>query len=201
MAIVGPSGSGKSTLMSLLLRLRRPTSGSLQLGDIDLGRVDSTWWHRHVAYVPQVPKLQSGSVAEAIRFGREWITDQDVEWAARMAHIAVEIEKWPAGYDTEVGQLGDHLSGGQRQRVALARALAGRPTLLLLDEPTSSLDPTSDRLITMSMNLVRETTTVVAIAHRRSTVEAANKVIHIEDGRVVSTDDDPQITLERALSL
>ncbi|MEO0494451.1 MAG: ABC transporter ATP-binding protein, partial [Actinomycetota bacterium] len=127
-AIVGASGSGKSTLMSLLLRLRRPTTGSITLDGHDLHRVDEAWWHRHVAYVPQVSKLQSGTVAEAIRFGRTWISDDDVRRAAGLAHIAEEIELWADGYDTQVGQLGDQLSGGQRQRVALARARAGRPT-------------------------------------------------------------------------
>lgn len=200
-AIVGPSGSGKSTIMSLLLRLRRPTTGTIRLGDHDLHTIDADWWHRRVAYVPQVSKLMSGTVTEAIRFGREWISDDDVREAARLAHIGDEIELWPAGYDTQVGQLGDQLSGGQRQRIALARALAGRPTLLLLDEPTSALDPTSERLIRDSLEEIHPHTTIVAIAHRMTTVETATKVAHIRDGRIVPGDTvDVRAEVEAALS-
>jgi ATP-binding cassette subfamily B protein len=198
-AIVGPSGSGKSTVMSLLLRLRRPTRGTIRLGDHDLHTVDPDWWHRHVAYVPQVSKLRSGTVAEAIRFGRDWISDGDVREAARLAHIADEIELWPDGYDTPVGQLGDQLSGGQRQRVAFARALAGRPTLLLLDEPTSSLDPTSERLVRDSLEAIRPHTTIVAIAHRMTTVESATRTVHLRDGRV-TLGGDARAELEQVLS-
>ena len=199
-AIVGPSGSGKSTLMALLLRLRRPSVGAIRMGDHDLHAIDSTWWHEHVAYVPQVSKLQSGTVADAIRFGRD-LSDEDVRRAARLAHIAEEIELWPHGYDTEVGQLGDQLSGGQRQRVALARALAGRPAMLLLDEPTSALDPTSERLIADSLEELRGETTIVTIAHRRSTVETASMVVHVRDGRIVDGEVDTAAALEAALSV
>ncbi len=198
-AVVGPSGSGKSTLMSLLLRLRRPTAGRARLDDLDLHRIDGDWWHRRVAYVPQVSKLPSGTIAEAIRFGRD-ISHDEIRRAARLAHIAEEIELWPDGYETQVGPLGDQLSGGQRQRVALARALAGRPTLLLLDEPTSALDPTSERLIGDSLEEIRGSTTIVAIAHRLSTVEAASTVIHIRDGRLVPSGGDARSELERVLS-
>lgn len=201
MAIVGPSGSGKSTLMALLLRLRHASSGSIKLGPHDLSTIDVDWWHRHIAYVPQVSKLQSGTVADAIRFGRDWITDEEIRRAAELAHIAEEIASWPEGYGTQVGQLGDHLSGGQRQRVALARALAGRPVLLLLDEPTSALDPTSERLITESLQAIREHTTIVAIAHRIATVESASKVVHIRDGRIIPGGGHARADLERVLSV
>lgn len=199
-AIVGASGSGKSTLMSLLLRLREPTVGALHLAGINLRDVDAEWWHRQVAYVPQVSKLQSGSVTDAIRFHRDWISDADVRRAAALAHIGEEVEGWPDGFETQVGQLGDQLSGGQRQRIALARALAGQPKLLLLDEPTSSLDPTSERLIGESFENIRHHTTVVAIAHRLTTVEFASKVICVQDGRVVSSTGDVQLDLTEALS-
>ncbi len=200
-AVVGPSGSGKSTVMSLLLRLRRSTSGMIRLGDHDVHSIDSTWWHRQVAYVPQVSKLRSGTVTEAIRFHRPWITDDDVRRAAELAQIAQEIDLWVDGYDTEVGQLGDQLSGGQRQRIALARALAGKPTLLLLDEPTSALDPTSERLIGDSLETIREHTTVVAITHRMRTAESASKVLYIRDGELVPSQGDTRVELERALSV
>lgn len=199
-AVVGPSGSGKSTLMSILLRLREPNMGTMTLNGEPLSAVDAEWWHQNVAYLPQDSKLSSGTVTDAIRFHRDWITDDDIQRAAALAHISAEIEAWPNGYDTEVGQLGEHLSGGQRQRVALARALAGRPSLLLLDEPTSALDPTSERLIAQSLEEVRQHTTLVAIAHRLTTVERATKVIHINSGRMVPTTDDTEYELRRALA-
>lgn len=198
-AIVGPSGSGKSTLMSLLLRIRNPTAGTVRVAGQELGDIDPEWWHQHVAYVPQVSKLQAGTVAEAIAFGRDF-SDLDIHRAARLAHIADEIEQWPNGYDTEVGQLGEQLSGGQRQRVALARALVGRPALLLLDEPTSALDPTSESLINELLHEVRKHTTIVTIAHRLTTVEAATMVLHVRDGDVVANTSEPGDVVRTVLS-
>ncbi len=190
-ALVGPSGSGKSTLMSLLLGLQQPTSGALLLDDIDVADISSAWWHKNVAFVPQEPKLSSGSVREAIRFGRRDITNADVERAARRAHIADEIEQLPLGWDTEVGTLGDQVSGGQRQRIAIARAIAGSPKLLLLDEPTSALDERSEALISNTILSLRDSTSIVAIAHRPRTIEHADRVVHIVNGRI-SNDREPR---------
>ncbi len=183
-AVVGPSGSGKSTLISLLLGIQRPTSGTIRLDGIDLAEVDEQWWHHRVAFVPQEPHLQSGSVLEAIRFGRTYISDDAVFRAAMRAHIAKDIEAWPDTWDTEVGTLGDQLSGGQRQRVAIARAIAGDPELLLLDEPTSALDEVTEALIAQTIQSLRGDTTIVAIAHRPRTIAHADRVVHIHDGRV-----------------
>jgi len=196
LAVVGPSGSGKSTIMSLLLRLREPTSGSVTLNGVELTDIDPEWWHRNVAYVPQTSRLRSGTVRDAIRFGRDWINDADIEWAAEAAHRSELIESWPNGYDTEVGQLGDRLSGGQRQRVALARALAGRPNLLLLDEPTSALDPTSERLIADALLHLRGEMTIVTIAHRSTTITAATSLVQIQDGRISHYAEDDVLDLD-----
>lgn len=182
-ALVGPSGSGKSTLISLLLGIHRPTSGTMLLDGVDLTEIDEHWWHKRVAFVPQEPNLQSGSVLEAIRFGRTHITDESVFRAAARAHIASDIEAWPRGWDTEVGTLGDQLSGGQRQRIAIARAIAGDPELLLLDEPTSALDEVTESLISETIQSLRGDTTIVAIAHRPRTIEHADRVITVRDGR------------------
>lgn len=184
-ALIGRSGAGKSTMMNLLLRLREPTSGSIIAAGVPVEQISLGWWRQRVAHVPQEPLLRSGSIADAIRFHRD-ISDADVRLAARRAHIAEEIESWPMGYDTAVGQLGDQMSGGQRQRLAIARALAGRPDLLLLDEPTSALDPRSEQLIAETLEEIREEMIIVAIAHRLRTVEHANRVILLEDGRVVA---------------
>lgn len=182
LAIIGPSGSGKSTIMSMLLGIRQPTAGTITLDGVDVTAVDRGWWHRQVAFVPQESRLRSGSFREAIRFYRPWITDAQVEDAARLVRMADEVEGWPEGYETEVGQLGDRLSGGQRQRVALARALAGSPRLLLLDEPTSALDPASEGLIREALESIRHETTVVVIAHRAETVRNASRVLLVGDG-------------------
>lgn len=184
-ALIGPSGAGKSTIMNLLLRLREPTHGTILANGIPTSQIDLAWWRSRVAHVPQEPLLQSGSVAEAIRFHRPHITDDDVRLAARRAHIADEIEAWPEDYDTPVGQLGDQLSGGQRQRVSIARALAGNPDMLLLDEPTSALDPHSEQLIAETLDEIREQMIIVAIAHRLRTVERANRVFVVRGGRIV----------------
>lgn len=195
-AIVGASGAGKSTLMQLLLRLREPTSGQISIDGVSVADVPLGWWRERVAYVAQEPKLQSGTVAEAIRFGRDHLTDEDVRRAAQRAHIADEIEGWPDRYDTQVGQLGEAVSGGQRQRLALARAIVGKPDLLLLDEPTSALDPISEQLVAQTLEELRDTMTIVVIAHRIDTVRSAGRAIRVERGRVVNQ----ERTDERALA-
>ena len=184
-ALVGPSGSGKSTLMALLLRLHEPTSGQLRINGQQVADLDLRSWRRKVAYVAQDPKLESGTDLDAIRFHRREITDEDVREAARRAHIDHEIDGWVDGYQTNVGQLGENVSGGQRQRIAFARALAGNPAILLLDEPTSAVDPVSERLISQTLDDLSGEMTVIAIAHRLATVERANRVVLMREGRVV----------------
>lgn len=194
-AIVGPSGSGKSTLMSILLGLHKPTKGKLLIDGIDLDKVDSKWWHDRVGFVPQEPKLSSGTVREAIRFGRTNISDAAIQRAAAAARIADDIESWPHQWDTEVGVLGQQLSGGQRQRIAIARAIAGGPELLLLDEPTSALDEHSEALIGETMESLRATMTIVAVAHRPRTIEHADRIIRVVDGKIHGPTDKDLATL------
>lgn len=192
-AIVGPSGSGKSTLMSLLLGLRSPTSGQILANNCPLHDIDPEWWHTRVAHVAQNPHLASGTIIDAIRFGRDEITVEEAKKAAARAHIADEIEQLPHGWDTQVGVLGDQLSGGQRQRLALARALAGEPDMLLLDEPTSALDARSEALIGETLEALHGHVTVVAIAHRLQTIDHADRVLHMTSGQLDTT---PTKTLE-----
>jgi len=183
-ALVGPSGSGKSTLMSLLLGLRPPSSGHVLVNGHPLNDIDPDWWHQRVGYVAQDPRLSSGTVLDAIKFGRPHVTTDDAIRAAQQAHIADEIEQWPHSWETPVGALGDQLSGGQRQRLALARALAGDPDLLLLDEPTSALDTRSEGLIGQTLDELRGDVTIVAIAHRLETINNADRIHRVVDGRV-----------------
>ncbi|MDQ3350690.1 MAG: ABC transporter ATP-binding protein/permease [Actinomycetota bacterium] len=188
-AMVGRSGGGKTTIMQILLRLREPTSGLVLAGNLPVNEIGLDWWTSHVAYVPQEPRLLAGSVTEAIRFHREHITDDQVRRAAEQAHIAGDIARLAAGYETDVGQLGENLSGGQRQRLAIARAIAGDPEVLLLDEPTSALDPRSEALIADTLATLRGHMTILVIAHRQRTVRDPDDVIVVENGRVVVPDE------------
>lgn len=184
--VIGPSGSGKSTLLQLLLRLREPTAGIYVVGGKAAARIDDEDWHRLVAFLPQEPHILSGSVAENIRFFRDWLDADAIERAARLAHIHDDITSWSDGYDTLIGHRANAVSGGQRQRVCLARALAGSPALLLLDEPTSALDVHSERMIQDSLEQLRGELTLVLVAHRMSTLAICDRVMVIRDGRLES---------------
>lgn len=184
-AIIGPSGAGKTTLLQLLLRLRQPTAGQITVGPTPLADIDNDSWHDLIGYVPQSPRLLSGTVREAVRFGRP-LDDADLQIAAERAHIATDIESWPNGWDTELQHVGETLSGGQRQRIALARALAGSPRVLFLDEPTSALDPESERTVASTLESLKGSVAIVVIAHRLGTVRCADKVI-VVDGSVRTT--------------
>ena len=135
--IVGPSGAGKSTLVQLLLRLRQPDAGSYLVGGLDSATVDLASWYRHFVFVPQDNRLLYGTVADNIAFYREGVDRADIEEAARRAQLRDDVQQWPDGYDTLIGRGAQDLSGGQTQRLGLARALLGRPSVLILDEPTS----------------------------------------------------------------
>lgn len=181
-AVTGPSGAGKSTLISLLLGLQVPTRGHILANGNDIKTISHSWWNRQVAYVPQQPRLSTTTIREAIRFNRSWITDEQVERAAQLAHIATEIESLEDRYETPVGQLGSAVSGGQRQRLSIARALAGDPQMLVLDEPTSALDSRSESLIGETLDFLAGRLTLVVIAHRHATVEKATRVVRVRNG-------------------
>ena len=180
--VVGPSGVGKSTLIQLLLGLRLPSTGSYSVNGTPAGGIEDEAWHRKVALLPQEPHLLNGTVTENIRFYRDWLDDEAIERAARLAHIHQEITSWSDGYETRVGQRADAVSGGQRQRLCLARALAGHPELLVLDEPTSALDLESEHLIQESLEALRHELTLIVVAHRPSTLSLCDRVMVIRGG-------------------
>jgi ABC-type multidrug transport system fused ATPase/permease subunit len=182
--MVGPSGAGKSTLLQVLLRLREPSAGRYRVNGIPVGEIKDDAWHRKVAFLPQEPHLLASSVAENIRFFRDFVDDDAIERAARLAHIHDDILTWAEGYETVVGQRADAVSGGQRQRLCLARALAGAPEILILDEPTSSLDIQSERLIQESLEGLRGHLTLVVVAHRLTTLSLCDRVMVIRDGQL-----------------
>ena len=187
-AIVGSSGAGKSTFVNLLMRLYNLTSGRILIDGIDITTISQKNLREQIAFVPQDPVLFHRSLMENIRYGRRDATDEEVKNAAQLAHCDKFIDRLPQGYDTYVGERGIKLSGGERQRVAIARAILKDAPILVLDEATSALDSESEILIQDALrNLIKDKTTIV-IAHRLSTVKTMDRIIVIEDGKIVEDD-------------
>ena len=184
-AFVGPSGAGKSTLMSLLPRFYDPQSGRVRVDGHDLSTVKRQSLREQIASVSQEVQLFNTTIGDNIRYGRLEASDEAVAEAARAANAHDFIEALPNGYATEVGERGVKLSGGQRQRVAIARALLRDARLLLLDEATSSLDSASEALVQEALERLMEGRTTFIIAHRLSTVQTADRLFVLDDGRIV----------------
>jgi ATP-binding cassette subfamily B protein len=185
-AIVGPSGAGKSTLFQLLLRFYDPDRGLVRIGGVDVRRLDLHTLRHRLGVVPQDVVMFSGSAADNIAYGVPEAEPKAVDAAARAAHADEFVRRWPDGYATFLGERGVRLSGGQRQRIAIARALIKRPPLLLLDEATASLDAESERLVQEALNEIGTDRTVLVIAHRLATVRRADRIIVLDQGRVVA---------------
>jgi len=184
-AIVGPSGAGKSTLFHLLLRFYDPASGVISFDGVPVNAVDPSELRSHIALVPQDSVVFATSARENIRFGRPDASDAEVERAAELAHATEFIRRLPKGFEAELGERGVTLSGGQRQRVAIARAILRDAPLLLLDEATSSLDAESETLVQTALEeLMRHRTTLV-IAHRLATVLSCDRIMVMDQGRIV----------------
>ncbi|WP_420479340.1 ABC transporter transmembrane domain-containing protein [Brevundimonas sp. FT23028] len=184
-ALVGPSGAGKSTVFRLLLRFYDPQSGVVSVDGVDVRDADPTEVRNRFAWVSQEAPLFSGSASENIRFGREAATDEEVRTAAGEAQALGFIEALPEQFNTPLGERGKSLSGGQRQRLAIARALVREAPILLLDEATSALDAESERLVQTALDQAMETRTTLVIAHRLATVLRADRIVVMEDGKVV----------------
>jgi len=184
-AIVGPSGAGKSTIFHLLLRYYDPLDGRITFDGVRLSDLDPAELRARIALVPQDSVMFATTVRENIRFGRPDASDDEVARAAAHAHAAAFIAAMPAGMDTQVGERGITLSGGQRQRIAIARAILRDAPLLLLDEATSSLDAESETQIAAALaELMRRRTTIV-IAHRLATVLSCDRILVLDEGRIV----------------
>jgi ATP-binding cassette subfamily B protein len=184
-ALVGPSGAGKSTVFRLLLRFYDPQSGVVAVDGVDVREVDPVAVRNRFAWVSQEAPLFSGSASENIRFGREDAAEDEVRTAAEEAQAIGFIEALPEQFDTPLGERGKSLSGGQRQRLAIARALVRDAPILLLDEATSALDAENERLVQVALDQAMETRTTLVIAHRLATVLRADRIVVMEDGKVV----------------
>jgi ABC-type multidrug transport system fused ATPase/permease subunit len=184
-AIVGPTGAGKSTLVSLIPRFYDPQSGRILLDRRDTRRIKLASLRAQVSVVLQEPLLFSGTIAENIRYGRLDATDAEVVQAARAANAHDFIERLPQGYDTVIGERGVTLSGGERQRISVARAFLKDAPILILDEPTSSIDSRTEAVILDALDRLMAGRTTFMIAHRLSTVRKADLILVVDRGRVV----------------
>ncbi len=189
LAIVGPTGAGKTTLVNLVPRFYDPTLGSVLLDDRDVRTITLESLRRHFGIVLQDPFLFAGTIAENIRYGALAATDEQVRAAAARAGALDFIERLPEGFSTQIGERGGTLSTGQRQLIAFARAIVGDPSILVLDEATSSVDTRTELLIQRGLASILAGRTALIIAHRLSTVREADRIVVVDDGRIVEQGD------------
>ena len=186
LALVGPSGAGKSTVFQLLLRFYDPQSGRITLDGVSLRDADPKEVRARLGLVPQDPVIFSADAWENIRYGRPAADAAAVRAAAEAAHAAEFLDRLPEGFDSFLGERGVRLSGGQKQRVAIARAILRDPAVLLLDEATSALDSESERVVQEALAALMADRTTLIIAHRLSTVLSADRIVVMEEGKIVA---------------
>jgi subfamily B ATP-binding cassette protein MsbA len=184
-ALVGGSGAGKSTLVNLLCRIYDPTSGEIRVDGVPLGELDLTQWRRRIGFAGQDADLRPGTIADNIAYGEPDASLERIRDAARSAHIHDFIASLPQGYETAVGVRGTQLSGGERQRIALARALLREPDILILDEATNAVDNVTEREIGRALAELHGRMTVIIIAHRLTSTRGADRVVVMQEGRIV----------------
>jgi subfamily B ATP-binding cassette protein MsbA len=184
-ALVGGSGAGKTTLADLIPRFHDATEGYIYIDDVDIRKFEIHSLRRQIAVVSQNTFIFNTSVWKNISYGTPRATEAEIKEAAKLANALEFIEEMPEGFRTQLGDRGVRLSGGQKQRIAIARALLRNPEILILDEATSALDSVSERLIQESLEQLSLGRTVIVIAHRLSTIAKANKVVVLEQGRIV----------------
>ena len=194
-ALVGRSGAGKSTLVNLLMRFMDATSGTIRANGVPITILSPDRWREYVALVPQRPYLFYGTVRENIRLARPQANDNEVAHAGVLAGVTPFIDELPLGFDTQVGEQGTQLSAGQAQRIAIARAILKNAPILILDEPTSSLDPENEALIRQSLTTLMRDRTVLVIAHRYNTIAQADRIVVLENGRIVEAGTRDALTL------
>ncbi len=185
-ALVGRSGAGKSTLVNLLLRFMVAQSGNITVNDIPLSELPAEVWREYIALVPQRPYLFNDTILANIRMARPTASEDDIKQAATFAGAEEFIQQLPHSYETRIGERGARLSAGQAQRIAIARAFLKDAPLLILDEPTSSLDPKSEMLIRQALEHLMQQRTVLVIAHRYNTISNVEQIAILDDGKIVA---------------
>ncbi|XP_026849432.1 multidrug resistance protein homolog 65 [Drosophila persimilis] len=184
-ALVGSSGCGKSTCVQLLQRFYDPVFGSVMLDDLDIRKYNIQWLRSNIAVVGQEPVLFLGTIAQNISYGKPGATQKEIEAAATQAGAHEFITGLPESYRTMIGERGSQLSGGQKQRIAIARALIQNPKILLLDEATSALDYQSEKQVQQALDLASKGRTTIVVSHRLSAIRGADKIVFIQDGKVL----------------
>uniref|UniRef100_A0A8C0I8D5 ABC-type xenobiotic transporter n=1 Tax=Bubo bubo TaxID=30461 RepID=A0A8C0I8D5_BUBBB len=198
-ALVGASGCGKSTTVQLLQRFYDPVQGEITLDGWDIRTLNVKWLRENIGIVSQEPVLFATTIAENIRYGREDISDAEIEQAAKEANAFDFISRLPDKFNTVVGERGAQLSGGQKQRIAIARALARNPKILLLDEATSALDTQSESIVQAALDKARTGRTTIVIAHRLSTIRTADTIAGFEKGIVVEQGTHSELMLQKGV--
>jgi ATP-binding cassette subfamily B protein len=198
-ALVGPSGAGKTTVFQLLLRFYDPQAGIVRVDGVDLTQADPRRARTRLALVPQDPVIFAASVEDNVRYGRPDASAADIRAACEAAYATEFIERLPQGYATFLGERGVRLSGGQRQRLAIARAILADRPVLLLDEATSALDAESERMVQRALERLMAHRTVLMIAHRLATVRHADRIVVMEQGRVVAVGDHDALVRDNPL--
>lgn len=184
--IVGPSGSGKSTLVRLLLGLVRADAGKVLVNQSPIHEHDRQLWSQRIGVVPQSAQVLHGSLADNLRLYREGITDDDLWWALEIADLAADVRAMPQTLNTQIGAGARTLSGGQQQRLAIARAFATRPNLVVMDEPTSSIDAMSEAAVSDALDRLPKDVTVIIVSHRMRILRGCDRLLVVEDGNITA---------------
>ena len=184
-AVVGPSGAGKTTILRLIARFWDASTGTVRIGGVDVRDLSTEVLMRQISVVFQDVYLFDGTIEENIRLGRPDATDAEVRAAASLARVDEIAERLPEGWDARVGEAGARLSGGERQRVSIARAILKDSPIVLLDEATAALDPINKRAVQQALQALTHNKTLVVVAHRLQTVQAADQILVLDEGRIV----------------